>query len=53
MKMISLNKLFIFSIIIDDKFEYEIIEIGEVKYIKVGLTFFLKNFLENSENTKF
>jgi len=52
----ELDTLYIISISIDDSLEYEIFELeheSNVKYINVGLRFFVENFLQNSENHNF
>lgn len=52
----ELDVLYIISINIDDSLEYEIMELehqSNVKYINVGLRFFVDNFLQNSEYHNF
>lgn len=48
-----MNKLYIFSIIIDENFEYEVTEVNNVKYIEIGLRYFIENYLENPNNVHF
>lgn len=52
----NMETLYIFSIVISDTFEYKLTEIKSpcnIKYIEVGLTFFLENFLDNPNNVNF
>lgn len=56
LKTMELNSLFIIEIIIDDTFECEIFQLeqgSQTKYIKVGLRYFVGNFLQNPNNTNF
>nr|QJQ35219.1 hypothetical protein [Fusarium ramigenum]QTK22401.1 hypothetical protein [Fusarium oxysporum f. sp. albedinis]SNU76834.1 TPA: hypothetical protein [Fusarium oxysporum f. sp. lycopersici]SNU77058.1 TPA: hypothetical protein [Fusarium oxysporum f. sp. cucumerinum]SNU77665.1 TPA: hypothetical protein [Fusarium oxysporum f. sp. niveum]SNU77835.1 TPA: hypothetical protein [Fusarium oxysporum]SNU78072.1 TPA: hypothetical protein [Fusarium oxysporum PHW808] len=51
----NLDTFYIFSIVIDDSFECKITEVDypcKVKYIEVGISFFIENFL-GSENINF
>lgn len=51
----NLDTFYIFSIVISDSFEYKVTEVDypcKVKYIEVGLRFFVENFLE-SDNVDF
>ena len=52
-KHMNLDTLYIFSIIIDDTFEYEMLELeapSKIKYVEIGVKFFIENFLENPNN---
>lgn len=52
----QLDRLYIIEISMDNLFECEIYELEQqsnVKYIKIGLKFFLENFLENPNNKDF
>lgn len=51
--VMELDKLYIYSIILDEQFEYEVTEVEQVKYIEVGFKFFMENLLENPENVNF
>lgn len=53
LEVMQLDKLYIYSIILDEQFEYTVTEVEQVKYIEVGFKFFMKNFLENPENVNF
>jgi len=49
----NLETWYIFSIIMDDSFEciiYELEPNSNIKYIEIGLKFFIENFLENPDN---
>lgn len=49
---VNIDRLFIFSIVISDTFEYEVTEIdspSHIKYIEIGSTFFINNILESSD----
>lgn len=51
----NLDTFYIFSIVVDDSFELKITEVDhpcKVKYIEVGVSFFVENFLK-SENVNF
>jgi hypothetical protein len=51
----NLDTFYIFSIVVDDSFELKITEVDhpcKVKYIEVGVSFFVENFLQ-SENVNF
>lgn len=51
----NLKKFYIFSIIISETFEYDITEIKypcEIKYIEIGLVYFVQNFL-SADYSKF
>jgi len=52
----ELDRLYIIEITIDNSFECEVYELeqqSKVKYIKMGLRFFLENYLENPNNADF
>jgi hypothetical protein len=52
----NIDSLYIFSIIISDTFECKISEIdkySKVKYIEIGIRYFMENYLNNSNDVDF
>lgn len=49
----NMDKLYIFSIVIDENMEYKVIEAGQVKYIEIGFKYFIENYLEGSNSIDF
>lgn len=49
----NMDELYIFSIVMDETFEFQITEIGQIKYVEMGLVYFIDNYLGNPNNTKF
>jgi len=49
----NIDQLYIFSIVIDETFEYKVTEVEQVKYIEMGLVYFINNYLGNPNNTEF
>ena len=49
----NIDQLYIFSIVIDETFEYKVTEVEQVKYIEIGLVYFINNYLGNPNNTEF
>lgn len=48
-----MEKLYIFSIVIDETMEYKLVETPQVKYIEIGFKYFIENYLESSNNADF
>jgi hypothetical protein len=56
LNIMNFDKLYIFSIINDKNIKYKVTEIEgstTVKYIEIGLQYYIKNVLINSENHNF
>lgn len=49
----NIDKLYIFSIVIDKTMEYKVVETEQVKYIEVGFKYFMENYLEGPNSTDF
>nr|QJQ35301.1 hypothetical protein [Fusarium ficicrescens] len=56
LNVMDLDAMYIFSINFDDSIQFEVFELehrSNVKYIEVGLRFFIENYLENPNNEDF
>jgi hypothetical protein len=56
LNFMNIDTLFIFSIIADEALGLNVIELehpSKIKYIEVGLKFFIENYLENPNNAYF
>lgn len=56
MDFMNIDTLFIFSIIPDESLELNVVELehpSKIKYIEVGLKFFIEKYLENPNNAYF
>jgi hypothetical protein len=51
--LMNMEELTIVSIISDATFEYEITQVEQIKYIEMGLMYFVNNYLENVDPTHF
>jgi hypothetical protein len=52
----KIERLHIISIVMDEKFEYQITEVNspvKIVYIEIGFNYFLENFLGNPDNHQF
>jgi hypothetical protein len=54
--LMNMDSLYIFSISLDDNSDCRILEVEEsskVKYVEIGLKYFMENFLDNPHNGDF
>lgn len=50
---LNMDVLYIFSIYVDNSIELKVFELEQssnIKYVKVGIKFFMENYLDNSNN---